>query len=70
MNREPIANANDADLRLSQVAMERAAQRAYELAARTGTAIIISRDGVIERIEPPQQTPAVHETSAVYGIGT
>ncbi len=69
MNREPIANANDADLRLSQVAMERAAQRAYELAARTGTAIVISRNGVIERIEP-QLTLAVHETPTGYGNGT
>ncbi|MGK2915351.1 MAG: hypothetical protein ACSLE5_13050 [Porticoccaceae bacterium] len=52
MNPEPIENARDTDLRLSRQALQRAARRAYELAARTGTAIIVSRNGVIEYIEP------------------
>jgi LDH2 family malate/lactate/ureidoglycolate dehydrogenase len=52
MNTQPISHARDADLRLSQVAMERAAVRARKLAAQTGTALIVSRNGVIERIQP------------------
>lgn len=32
MNKQPITQANDRDLRLSQVAMQRAALRAQELA--------------------------------------
>jgi len=69
MNSQPIANANDADLRLSPIAMKRAARRAHELAARTGTAIIVSRNGVIERILPQKASAAEHvqENPAPYG---
>lgn len=56
MNRQPIEQARDADLRLSQQAMQRAAQRARDLAQTTGTAIVISHDGVIEYL-PPQSAP-------------
>ena len=52
MNKQPIESARDADLRLSPQAMQRAARRARELATQTGTAIVISRDGVIEHIRP------------------
>jgi hypothetical protein len=52
MNKQPIETARDSDLRLSPQAMRRAAQRARELAAQTGTDIVISRDGVIEHISP------------------
>lgn len=52
MNKKPISAARDPDLRLSQVALERAARRVHELAARTGTRIVISRNGVVEHIEP------------------
>jgi hypothetical protein len=45
----------DRDLRLSQVAMQRAAQRAQDLAKATGTAIVISHDGVIEYLIPKPQ---------------
>lgn len=55
MNPQSIENARDPDLRLSLPAMRRAAQRAHELAAQTGTLIVISHDGVIEQIAP---TPA------------
>jgi hypothetical protein len=50
MNKQPIAQAMDRDLRLSQAAMQRAALRAQELAKATGTTIIISHDGVIEHL--------------------
>ncbi len=52
MNTRSIEEARDADLRLSIIALERAARRARELAARTGTALIVTRNGAIERILP------------------
>lgn len=69
MNKQPVETAQDTDLRLSLVAMRRAALRAWEIAARTGTAIVISRNGVIERIEPTPESAArgVHDPAAAYG---
>jgi hypothetical protein len=55
MNKQPIEQAMDRDLRFSQVAMQRAAQRAHALAKATGTSIVISHDGVIEHLEPQVQ---------------
>jgi hypothetical protein len=52
MNKLPIDQAHDRDLRLSQQAMERAAQRAHALAKTTGTAIVVSRNGVVEHLTP------------------
>ncbi len=52
MNKRPIAQAHDAGLRISVAAIERAAQRARELARRTGTTIVVSRNGVIEHLDP------------------
>ena len=73
MNPQPIAAASDADLRLSVAAMHRAAQRARELAAQTGTAIVVSRHGVLETICPPTavsaDAPAVQEPPAPYADG-
>ncbi|MBP6998714.1 MAG: hypothetical protein KBB07_03555 [Tepidiphilus sp.] len=45
--------------------MQRAALRAWEIAARTGTAIIIRRAGAIEAVrpqelEPPQLQQTLH----------
>lgn len=56
-NPKPIETAHDADLRLSANAMRRAAQRARELAARTGTSIVVSDHGVIRQIEPQAEEP-------------
>ena len=69
MNTRQISLANDPDLRLSPQAMQRAALRARELAARTGTAIVVSHDGVIEEISPQagMNAPSVQETVATYG---
>lgn len=50
MNKQPIEAARDADLRFSEQAMRRAAQRAREVAQQTGTAIVICRDGVLEEL--------------------
>ncbi len=52
MNKRPIETARDVDLRLSQQAIQRAARRARELAAQTGTAIVVIDDGVIKHIDP------------------
>ncbi len=69
MNRQPIEAARDADLRHSLRAMQRAAQRARELAIRTGTAIVISRLGVLEQIRPDATEAAhgVQDKNAPYG---
>ena len=52
MNKQPIDQAQDRDLRLSEVAMQRAAQRAHELAKATGTTIVVSHHGIIEYMKP------------------
>ncbi len=52
MNKQPIEQAKDRDLRLSLAALQRAAQRARDVAAATGTALVISRNGVIEHVAP------------------
>ena len=69
MNKQPIETARDADLRLSTQAMQRAARRARELAAQTGTAIVVSQDGVIEYIHPRQEATEsfVQEQTPPYG---
>ena len=69
MNDKPIEHARDADIRLSLVALQRAAQRAREIAEKTGTAIVISRDGVIEYLRPvPTDAGSnLQERSTPYG---
>jgi hypothetical protein len=69
MIRQPIETARDADLRLSLQAMQRAARRAWQLAAQTGTAIVVSHDGVIEHIRPQLEATGsrVQEPPAPYG---
>ena len=52
MNTKTIDQANNADLRGSWQALQRAAVRARELAARTGTELIIGRAGTLERMKP------------------
>ncbi|MBQ1657376.1 MAG: hypothetical protein II058_02640 [Rhodocyclaceae bacterium] len=61
MNPKPIQQAKSADLRGTWPALLRAAQRARLLAAQTGTAVVVERDGVLHHIypnlPPAQQTP-------------
>jgi hypothetical protein len=57
MNKQPIETARDADLRLSSQALQRAARRAREIAAQTGTALVVTRNGVIEHLYPQPQAP-------------
>ena len=69
MNKQPIEQARDADLRLSWPAMLRAAQRARQLALQTDTDIVVSHDGIIEHLKPLQEgnVAAVQEPPAPYG---
>ena len=69
MNTKPIETALDADLRLSHRALVRAAQRAREIAAQTGTLLVISRHGVIDQISPKIEPASsrVHEPVTPYG---
>ncbi len=50
MNPRPISDARDTDLRLSEIAMARAAVRARDIAQQTGTDLVVSENGVIKRI--------------------
>lgn len=70
MNTKTIDQASTADLRSSWVALQRAAQRARELAAQTGTELVVSRNGVIERIKPQPDTAShrAQETPAQYKV--
>ena len=61
MNKQPIEMARDPDLRLSAVALQRAAHRAHELARQTGTAVVISRDGVVLHVQPKPALSATRE---------
>ena len=52
MNKRPIEQANDSDLRNSRIAMLRALQRAHDVAKTTNTTIVVSHNGVIEHRTP------------------
>lgn len=52
MNTKPISTANDADLRAVPQALARAAQRARELAARTGTRLVVVERGELKLVAP------------------
>jgi len=70
MNKQPIEQAHDADLRFSSAALQRAALRARELAMKTGTAIVVNRDGKLEYLVPevlPAEALHVQEPSGDYG---
>lgn len=55
----PIAEANSADLRGSWPALRRAAERARQLAAQTGTAVVVVRNGVVQHLYPTGPQPSV-----------
>lgn len=70
INKRPIEQARDADLRLSRAPMQRAALRAREIAARTGTALIVSEGGQVRRIAVVplvEGAMQVQEPAAPYG---
>lgn len=49
---KPLEQSVNADLRGSWPALQRAAQRAREIAIQTRTDLIISRGGIIEHLSP------------------
>ena len=67
-NPRPIEEARNPLLRSAQTALQRAVIRARIIAAQTGTHLVISRDGVIEFIDPAPQSSAdrVHEPITAY----
>ena len=68
MNKQPIEQARDADLRFSKVALQRAAHQAVELARRMGMTVVVSRDGVVEHVQPDAlRTMQVQDSVATYG---
>lgn len=50
MNTQPIETAKDADLRAVPQALARAAQRARELAASTGTRLVVVQRGEVKLV--------------------
>lgn len=65
MNSKPITEARDSDLRLSMVALQRAAQRARELAAQTNTRLVVNRQGTSGQVAPVTgQQPTHQQTDA------
>lgn len=49
-----VSRLKDSDMKAAPTALARAAQRAREIAARTGTPLIVVRDGkLIEEMVPP-----------------
>ncbi len=50
MNTNPIESAHDADLRAVPAALARAALRARELAASTGTPLVIVEGGEVKHV--------------------
>lgn len=67
MNQRPLDSAHNPDLPASFEALKRAAQRARELARKTGTALVIGENGRIRLVEPPATSGEVHEGHPPYG---
>ena len=55
MNPQPISCALDSDLRLSEEALRRAANRARIIARQTGTNLVYCYHGEVLRISPEKQ---------------
>jgi hypothetical protein len=68
MTMRPLEEARNPDLRGSLHAMQRAALRARQIAAQTGTEIVVSRNGIIEYLNPRVDLAelAAHEPLANY----
>ena len=70
---KPIETARTRDLPGSWFALQRAARRARELAAQTGTALVVERNGVVEHIYPvaPLSNPtSVQDSQGAYRKST
>ncbi len=64
MNKKPIAESSDFDLRAVDAALRRAGQRARERARVTGTRLVVSRSGVLHYLRP--EDARVAEPRAPY----
>lgn len=63
LNTPSVSRLTDADMQAVPAALARAAQSARELAARTGTPLVVARDGqLIEAVIEldPQQQASIH----------
>lgn len=67
-NKRPISEARSADLRGSLPALRRAAERARQVAAQTGTAVVIRRGSKLERVYPApvDAVASVREKGSTY----
>ena len=67
MNISPLETAKNPDLPASFKALQRAARRARDIAAKTGTALVIVRAGVVTLEQPNGESlTGVAEPSAPY----
>ena len=69
MKKPSIDPTQDLDLQNSMAAMQRAALRAREIARQTGTLLVVSRNGVVELLEPDApalEIPCVQEPAVLY----
>lgn len=64
----PLNTSHYPDLPHSLEALERAAQRAREIAALTGTAVVVQREGQIERLRPTDESGSTPVAGALKGI--
>jgi hypothetical protein len=60
MSGVPVSNLPDDDMQAAPAALVRAGQQARELARKTGTAVVIVRDGILveERVDDSSQPAA------------
>jgi len=63
MNNKPITQAANPLLHLASFALQRAGKQARQLAAQTGTALIIKQNGELRRVYPASKP----EDAAVNG---
>ena len=61
MNKRPIEESNDPDLIGSRPAMERAAERAWQVARETDTKVVVEINGKIVHLEPDALKVDHHE---------
>ena len=67
MTQRPIEEAHNSVLRGSHKALQRAAMRARKIAQQTGTTIVVSKNGVIEHVQPQSmQVIGVQEPVPTY----
>lgn len=67
--KRPITEARSPELRGSWAALQRATERARRIAAQTGTAIVIFRDGKIEHVYPSVSSTASGAREDAPGYG-